>query len=156
MAQLAQSYSPMSVLPPPESRLTTALWWLMLVTSLGVVAYGTRYFVALPPDRHFTRYIVPLRLHIAGGMGALAAGPWQFSRWLRTRALTFHRWLGRFYLLAVVLGSFAGFAMSVVSKQGLPTHLGFGILSVLWFFTGLKAYRKIRAGGIAAFDRVRG
>lgn len=40
--------------------------------------------------------------------------------------------------------------MAVVSKQGLPTHLGFGILAVLWFFTGLQAYRMVLRGNIEA------
>jgi len=35
--------------------------------------------------------------------------------------LQLHRWLGRFYLLAVALGSIAGLAMAVVSEEGLPT-----------------------------------
>ena len=99
---------------------------------------------------HFSRYIFPLRLHIAGGMGALLAGPWQFSEKLRARAIKLHRWLGRFYLLEVALGSIAGFAMATVSEQGLPTHLGFGALAVLWFFTGLQAYRMVLRGNIGA------
>lgn len=123
---------------------------LMLVFSAGVAVYGATYFIRIPGDEHFARYIVPLRLHIAGGIGALLAGPWQFSQKLRARALNFHRWLGRFYLLEVALGSIAGFAMALVSKQGLPTHLGFGILAVLWFLTGLQAYRMIRRGNVEA------
>jgi len=125
----------------------------MLIFSLGIVAYAVQYLIARPHDPHFARYILPLRLHIAGGMGALLAGPFQFSTRLRRRALNFHRWLGRFYLLEVALGSIAGFAMSTVSMQGLPTHLGFGILAVLWFFTGLQAYRMIRRGQIEAHRR---
>ena len=50
-----------------------------------VVVYRTQYCVATPRDAHFSRYILPLRLHIAGGMGALLAGPWQFSQKLRAR-----------------------------------------------------------------------
>lgn len=147
MAQLTQFIS-----APVERRswMAVSLWWVMLLFSVAVVLYGTTYFVATPGDRHFARYILPLRLHIAGGMGALLAGPWQFSAWLRSRALNLHRWLGRFYLLEVLLGSVAGFFMAVVSKQGLPTHLGFGILAVLWFFTGLQAYRMVRQGNIKA------
>ncbi len=122
----------------------------MLILSLAVVAYAAIYFFVTPGDRHFARYIVPLRLHIAGGIGALLAGPWQFSLWLRSRALNFHRWLGRFYLLAVLLGSASGLFMSVVSKEGMATHLGFGILAVLSFFTGLQAYRLIRRGQVEA------
>jgi uncharacterized membrane protein len=153
MAQLAQSYPPLNAVPLRRSLLTASLWWLMLVLSLAVVAYAARYFVVGTADSHFARYLTLLRLHIAGGMGALLAGPWQFSRWLRARALNFHRWLGRFYLLEVALGSAAGFAMSVVSRGGLPTHLGFGILAVLWFSTGLQAYRMIRQGKIEQHRR---
>jgi hypothetical protein len=40
--------------------------------------------------------------------------------------------------------------MAMVSEEGLPTHLGFGALAVLWFFTGLQAYRKILRGDVEA------
>jgi len=66
-------------------------------------------------------------------------------------AFNLHRWLGRLYLLEVGLGPIAGFAMAVVSEQGLPTHLGFGMLAVLWFFTGLQAYRMVRRENILAY-----
>lgn len=148
MSELTQSAQLATAIPRRPSRLATPLWWFMLLSCLGVVLYSTTYFLGTPGDKHFSRYIFPLRLHIAGGMGALLAGPWQFSEKLRARALNLHRWLGRFYLLEVTLGSIAGFAMATVSEQGLPTHLGFGALAVLWFFTGLQAYRKVRAGNI--------
>jgi uncharacterized membrane protein len=141
MSQLATFSRPATTLP--HSRLQMSLWWLMLITSLAVVVYGTRYFIFHPTDHHFSHFLLPLRLHIAGGMGALLAGPWQFSQRLRTRALKFHRWLGRFYLLSVALGSIAGFLMATVSSEGMPTHLGFGMLAVLWFFTAVQAYRAI-------------
>lgn len=131
-----------------RSRVSSAFWWIMLVLSLAVVGYGVRYFIAMPRDDHFARYIIPLRLHIAGGMGALLAGPWQFSDKLRARALNFHRWLGRFYLLEVALGSIAGLVMATVSLEGMPTHFGFGILAALWFATGLQAYRAGRRGDV--------
>jgi uncharacterized membrane protein len=122
----------------------------MLLSCVGVSIYSTQYFLSTPSDDHFSRYIAPLRLHIAGGMGALLAGPWQFSEKLRARALNFHRWLGRFYLAEVALGSIFGFAMATVSKEGMATHLGFGALAVLWFFSGLQAYRMARRLDIPA------
>jgi uncharacterized membrane protein len=106
------------------------------------------FFLGKPSDEHFARYIVPLRFHIAGGMGALLAGPWQFSEGLRNRALEFHRWIGRFYLLSVTLGSIAGFVMATVSMEGLATHVGFGTLAVLWFVTAVQAYRNVLKGEI--------
>jgi len=136
-----------------RSRLLTALWWVMLPLSLTVVAYAMHYFVSRPGDEHFARFLVPLRLHIAGGMGALLAGPWQFSTRLRSKALNFHRWMGRFYLLEVALGAIAGFFMSMVSRGGMATHLGFGILAVVWFYSGLQAYRMARRGNIEAHQR---
>ena len=135
---------------PHRSRLATTLWWIMLLSCVAIGAYSTRYFLGLPSDEHFSRYILRLRLHIAGGVGALLTGPLQFSEKLPARALNLHRWLGRFYLLEVALGSIAGFAMATVSEQGWPTHLGFGMLAVLWFFTGLQAYRMVRGGNIVA------
>lgn len=148
MSNLAH-YTDSSVIPGTRSSpIASALWWLMLITSVAIAVYATRYFVLPTSDPHFSRYLLPLRFHIAGGIGALLAGPWQFSEKLRARALNFHRWLGRFYLVEVALGSVGGLVMSVVSEEGLSTHLGFGILAVLWFFTGWKAYREIRRGEI--------
>lgn len=43
-----------------------------------------------------------------------------------------------------------GFVMATVSEPGLPTHLGFGMLAFLWFFTGLEAYRTVRRGNTFA------
>ena len=148
LSELMQLSQPASEFPFRHSRLATALWWFMLLASLAVAVYGARYFILRIADPHFADYLRPLRVHIAGGMGALLAGPWQFSAKLRARALNLHRWLGRFYLLSVALGSLAGFAMATVSSEGLPTHLGFGALAVLWFVTALQAYRLIRRGDI--------
>ena len=151
MAEQAESSQFGATIPMGSwRRLTTGLWWFMLLSCVGVSVYSTQYFLWTPRDSHFSRYVLPLRLHIAGGMGALLAGPWQFSNKLRARALNLHRWLGRFYLVEVALGSIAGFAMATVSEEGLPTHFGFGALAVLWFFTGLQAYRRARSGDIPA------
>src|SRR5215470_2267166 len=148
MFQAIQPTQLSAAIPPRTSRVVTFLWWLMPLSCAGVAVYSTQYFFLRVDDPHFSRYILPLRLHIAGGMGALLAGPWQFSRKLRARSLNAHRWLGRCYLLEVGLGSLAGLAMAFVSEEGMATHLGFGLLAVLWFFTGLRAYRKIRNGDL--------
>jgi len=147
---MAQSDLPVAnVFPGPRSRISGALWSVMTLLSLVIALYGLTYFLGLPGDDHFARYIQPLRFHIAGGMGALLAGPWQFLPKLRARALNFHRWLGRFYLLEVALGSIAGLVMATVSSAGWPTHVGFGVLAVLWFASGLQAYLQIRKGNVA-------
>jgi uncharacterized membrane protein len=149
MSQLAEAIRPASS-QQRGSWLGKASWGVILFFCLAIAAYASQYFFHVPNDAHFRRYIFPLRLHIAGGMGALLAGPWQFSNRLRARALDLHRWLGRIYLLSVAIGSMAGWAMATVSKEGMPTHIGFGVLALLWFLTGIAAYHAIRSGNIEA------
>jgi hypothetical protein len=53
--------------------------------------------------------------------------------------------MGRSYVVAVVVGSLAGLGLATVSQEGLVTHIGFGLLAVLWLISTLQAYRRIRA-----------
>lgn len=136
-----------------RSKAAAILWWLMALSCIGVAVYSLQYFVFTPHDDHFALHISMLRVHIIGGMVAILAGPWQFSGRLRARALNVHRWLGRTYLVGVLLGSVAGFGMATVSREGIPTHLGFGVLSVFWLFTSARAYLAVRRGRIAGHRR---
>lgn len=122
-------------------------WWLMTIMSGGTAIYAAHYFLGRPTG-HFGEHFPILLAHITGGSVALLLGPWQFSTKLRERALNLHRWLGRIYLAAVALGSLAGFTLAFFSEEGPPTHFGFGALAVLWFATGLIAYRRILRGNI--------
>jgi uncharacterized membrane protein len=122
-------------------------WWLMTIMSGGTAIYAAHYFLGRPTG-HFGEHFPILLAHITGGSVALLLGPWQFSTKLRERALNLHRWLGRIYLAAVALGSLAGFTLAFFSEEGPPTHFGFGALAVLWFATGLTAYRRILRGNI--------
>jgi hypothetical protein len=127
----------------------TAAWTLMLLLSLAIVVYAgallvTRAFPAeLAPSLHV--HTVAISLHILGAILTLALGPWQFLPRLRSRYPNVHRWIGRLYLLGVLVGGTSGLYLSVFSYGGLSTHLGFGSLAVLWLTTGLLAYRAIRA-----------
>src|SRR6267378_4200925 len=105
--------------PQQTSWISNSLWGFMLLQCVVVAVYGSTYFFYTPGDAHFSHYIQLLRLHIAGGIGAVLAGPWQFSQRLRTRNLNLHRWMGRFYLLEVALGSIGGFGGGF---RGRPAH----------------------------------
>ena len=129
--------------------LSLARWWVCLLLCAAMVAGASHYFFHRPTGHFGERYALLLG-HIIGGAGALLTGPWQFSRRLRLRNLALHRWLGRIYLCSVVLGSVAGFTLAFFSEEGWPTHLGFSLLAVLWFFTGWMAYRRILAGDVPA------
>jgi uncharacterized membrane protein len=130
---------------------------LMAFLATVIALVGARYFFRPPLPtasdefgRHFAHYFPVLLPHIVGGVVAMAIGPWQFVPRLRDRYLNLHRWLGRIYLIAVLIGSAAGLAMATVSMGGLATHTGFGMLAGLWFLTGVIAYRQIRRGDFIA------
>ena len=83
-------------------------------------------------------------LHIAGGTVALAIGPFQFSQRLRNRFTRSHRAAGRVYLTAVWLGALAGLVVAPYNSAGAIGVAGFGSLAILWFITGIAAYRAAR------------
>lgn len=84
--------------------------------------------------------------HLGGSWLALAAGPLQLNGRLRSRAIGLHRWLGRAYVIAVLVGGTGGLVLALFSSEGIATHLGFGVLAVAWLFCTIQGYRAIRGG----------
>jgi uncharacterized membrane protein len=130
----------------------------MTVLASGISMYAA--FVLLvpgfgPPFLAALRDVVPWAVvaHVGGGLIALAVGPWQFHRSLRARALAVHRWLGRTYVMAVLVGGIGALVLAPSSQEGLVTHIGFGALAVLWLHATVQAYRRIRARDQAAHRR---
>ncbi len=85
-------------------------------------------------------------IHLAGGLVAISVGAFQVNARLRTRYLPAHRWFGRLYLIAVIIGACGGFALALDSNGGLVAHFGFGMMAVCWLFSTVNAFRHIRAG----------
>ena len=86
---------PADAAPLRRPYLEALLWFVTLPSGVLIALYATRYFLRPVHNEHFARYLLPLRFHVAGGIGALLAGPWQFSETLRRRELNLHRLLGR-------------------------------------------------------------
>jgi len=79
--------------------------------------------------------------HVAGAMLATIIGPLQFlPRIITKRWIGLHRWLGRVYLLGILVGGVAGLYMATLAQGGFPARLGFVILAVLWLTGGAIAY----------------
>ncbi len=134
----------------------------LLVLSLGVAGYALVVYGFFPlgallhPEMRATYALYPAAIyaHIFGSAVALIIGPFQFWTRLRTERPQLHRWLGRCYLLiGVGIGGSAGLFMAFHAFGGLPARLGFGVLAVLWLYSGYRAYRAIRARDIAAHRR---
>jgi uncharacterized membrane protein len=91
--------------------------------------------------------------HMLASAWALAVGPWQFSSRLRRRALAVHRWVGRSYVAAVVLGGLSAIALAPAAQTGAVAGLGFGLLGVLWVASTIAALVAIRGGDLIAHRR---
>jgi uncharacterized membrane protein len=137
-------------------------WVVLVVLSLAVAGYAVAVYGFLPlgttihPDMRaaFEAHRAGIYLHIFAAAVALVLGPFQFSVRLRTTRPALHRWLGRFYLgIGVLIGGLAGLYMAFHAFGGLTARLGFGGLAIAWLYTGLRAYRAIRARDVACHRR---
>jgi uncharacterized membrane protein len=91
--------------------------------------------------------------HIIGGVVALTLGPFQFLRNFRQQNLRLHRFLGKIYVLAILLGSLCAFYAALYANGGLPAQTGFAALAVAWVFSTFRAYQAIREKNLEAHKR---
>jgi hypothetical protein len=135
-------------------------WSLMMFLAVGIAVSSSRYLLR-NPEMYFVAqrltYIAhtgSLMLHIATSIVALVVGPLQFlPAWRRRAKLAWHRWLGRLYLGGVILGSLSGLDMVQRAHGGIPSHVGFSSLAILWLITAVMAYRRIRAKDIRSHQQ---
>ncbi len=128
----------------------------VLALFIALYAIALLFVPAMRPPFLRDRFIsVPLAafLHLGGSAIALAVGPFQLNRWVRSRFIKVHRWMGRSYLVGVLLGGLAAFALATMAQTGLPARVGFGLLAVLWLTSTAIAYRHIRARNQPAHRR---
>ena len=123
--------------------LKPSSWVLMSILVLGTAVYAAKYFKpgmpnAFQPDVYAV-YSWELRIHIAGGIIAALAGLTQFWSGFRNKHKNLHRLSGFTYITAIAIAAPAALILSTVSQGGLVTHIGFGMLAILWAFTTFKA-----------------
>ncbi len=85
-----------------------------------------------------------LFMHVIGSLASVIVGPFMFIDRLRIKYIKWHRGVGIFYYLSILLGSISGFYLSFFATGGLPAAIGLLLLSLLWFFTAFQAFRNIR------------
>lgn len=130
-------------------------WSAMTLLALGVAAYAATALLSTSLRPQFVQNLfanlpIPISVHLAGGIVAIVLGAFQLNSRLRKRYLSIHRWAGRAYVIAVLAGGTAGFALALHSFGGLVTHFGFGLMAISWVATTLIAYRHIRRGDLVA------
>tara|TARA_R110001592_G_scaffold38401_1_gene126610 strand:- start:5748 stop:6386 length:639 start_codon:yes stop_codon:yes gene_type:complete len=140
------------------------LWVLFGSLSVLVSFYPISYFLADKPialllsktaellSNHF--YMVCFYLHISFGGIALLIGWLQFSKKLRTTYLNLHRWIGKIYVLSVLISGIPGFYIAMHASGGLSPKLGFSIGAVVWVVTTIVGFTTIRKGNVKAHKQL--
>ncbi len=139
-------------------RARRAGWILMTVGGLSFAVTNVSFFFdsfpgGLPGQAEiyldnalvYLNNALVLRVHIVAGSLALLVGPMQFWSGFRDRHRKWHRRLGKIYLTCVAIGSPTALYVAWISYGGLPTHISFTLLALVWGGTTLMAYRRIRA-----------
>ncbi len=130
-------------------------WILMTFLAFGVAAYAIINLVFPAFRTPFVQNIfsfspAAISIHLFGGFVAMVLGALQVNSRLRNRFISAHRWLGRLYVLAVIVGGIAGFILALSSYGGLVANFGFGLMAVCWVGATLIAYWQIRNGNVLA------
>lgn len=112
-----------------------SIWLLITVLSVGVGGYalyltftGFEHLGLKNPMLH----PYGLQTHIAASGFAMIFGAFQFSKTLRRKAPTVHRWMGYGYVVACTVGGLAGGVIAMSSTAGPIAGTGFLMLAILW------------------------
>lgn len=130
-------------------KLSTALWAMAAVLSVGVALVSYRYLAPQPPggaDNVLANLFARpwLAVHAGGAATALLVGGFQLLPALRRRR-ALHRWLGRVYAVGCIVGGLSGLRLAFGTSAGAFAGLGFGLLAVLWLYATGQAWRLARA-----------
>ena len=129
-------------------------WGLMAILTLGLIANMYNYFLSGMPGVFrpdvYAAHQIQLLCHIGGAIVAALAGLPQFLPNFRANHPKKHKIFGYLYISGIVVSAPAGLLMAFVSQGGLVTHIGFGILSILWAFTTFKALYYVIQGDVTS------
>jgi hypothetical protein len=87
--------------------------------------------------------------HVGLAPLALLLMPLQFWAGLRLRRPVWHRWVGRIYVVAILISGIGGLFMAANTNTGEIAGAGFGLLALLWLGTTIRGIWLARAKRIA-------
>lgn len=94
-------------------------------------------------DQSARKATMGIGLHFAMGGIILILGSIQLIDAIRVKYLTFHRWVGRIYVVASVLVAIGGLIFIVVKGTigGMVMNIGFGLYGILMLLAAVQTYR---------------
>ena len=109
------------------------------------------YFTGYRSDS-YTSNPLWVSTHLIGGTLALLLGPFQFSKWLRTKYVTFHRLSGKIYIIGAFIAGLSALRLSLISTC-VTCRVSLFILAVLVLFTTFSAWWCIKNKNIKAHQQ---
>jgi len=86
-------------------------------------------------------YQIAFFSHVYTSFFVLISGIVQFSKSVRNRFRTFHRFIGKLYILLIIfVASPSGLIMALHANGGILSKLSFSIQALLWFWFTYRAY----------------
>ncbi len=131
-------------------------WTVIMLLSVGVGGYALFHvatgFQNMPLQNPM---LSPwgLQVHIAASGVAMILGAFQFLKVLRQKAPAVHRWMGRLYVTACVVGGLAGGTIALSSTAGPIAGWGFFLLAILWVPFTLLALAAAMRRDFASHER---
>ena len=136
---------------------TWVAWLLLLLLATAIGLFSLRYGlpeVPAPADLpSFVSHSQWLVAHAVSASVALILGPWQLVPRLRRWSLASHRWTGRAYGLAVLVGGVTAFPVATNAAHGSVSSLGFMVLGVAWLATTVVGIARAMQGRVPEHRR---
>lgn len=124
----------------------TTVSFLVGFLALAGIGGSVFFFFSGGANPGFADYPTITGMHVIPGAFYLAFAPLQFSSKIRSKSLTYHRWMGRTLVaIALVSGSGALFLGVIIPYSGLPEQLIIGFFGALFLFATVKGFLCARA-----------
>jgi len=131
---------------------TAVLSFIMALMSYRFLALGMND--AFPEMiGHITDRKFVFVAHVTAAPIALILGTMNMLDRRRKKRRALHRWTGRAYAVAILIGGLSGLGLAIGASGGLIASFGFGILSILWITTTAQAIRFAVARDFVAHHR---
>ena len=135
-----------------KTTLQTLPWVVASALALAIGLYALRFIQAdaslLPPGlrANFQAHPIAFTAHTTAGALALLAAPWQLLGGWRGRRPRVHRWTGRLYVAACLIGGVAGLRIAFGTAYGPVAVAGFAGLALAWLAATTLGFIAAREG----------
>lgn len=135
-----------------EGSLVARLFLALMVAACMVTAWGSLEYILGDPKNFaypflpkYQKNLLLVRTHGVASALTLILGILGFySR------LPYHRRRGQLYMLCVLVGAVTAVPMSLMAEGGPVSRAGFLLMSLLWVYTGFKAWAAARRRDFAS------